>query len=118
MQWCVLHVLNARNTLTPPLPVSSRIISWTAVTSAQLEGCLNKGFVDRKRTSFRKCVVTEYITGEKRSDSTTLAGQLARAMAIIQGVTLTHKPSKQSLGRRYSLEVMLYHSQVATICLR
>ncbi|KAI0363194.1 CDC14-domain-containing protein [Pilatotrama ljubarskyi] len=71
--------------------VSSRIITWTAVAFAQLEGCLNKGTTDR----------------QKQSDAATLATQLSQAMAIIQGVALTHKPSKQYLGRRYSLEVLL-----------
>ncbi|KAI0355506.1 CDC14-domain-containing protein, partial [Trametes cingulata] len=71
--------------------VSSRIIAWAAVATSQLERCLNKGSTDR----------------EKGSDAATLAAQLSQAMAIIQGVALTHKASKQYLGRRYSLEVLL-----------
>ncbi|KAH9884945.1 CDC14-domain-containing protein [Cubamyces lactineus] len=71
--------------------VSSRLIAWTAVSSLQLEGLLNKGSADR----------------DKKSEAAILAGQLSRAMALIQGVALTHKPSKQYLGRRYSLEVLL-----------
>ncbi|OSC97916.1 hypothetical protein PYCCODRAFT_1397877 [Trametes coccinea BRFM310] len=71
--------------------VSSRIISWTAAACSQLESCLNKGSADR----------------EKRSEAATLAAQLSQAMAIIQGVALTHKATKQFLGRRYPLEVLL-----------
>ncbi|KAI0677741.1 cell division control protein 14, SIN component-domain-containing protein [Trametes maxima] len=71
--------------------VSSRVIAWAAITTTQLEGCLNKGTIDR----------------EKKSEVSTLAAQLARAMAVVQGVALTHKSSKQYLGRRYSLEVLL-----------
>ena len=37
----------------------------------------------------------------------TLSSQLAQGMSIIQGVALVHKPSKQYLGRGYSLEVLL-----------
>ena len=37
----------------------------------------------------------------------TLSSQLAQGMSIIQGVALMHKPSKQALGRRNSLEVLL-----------
>lgn len=36
-------------------------------------------------------------------------------MAIIQGVALAHKPSKQSLGRRYSLEVRHHISRHGTM---
>ncbi|KAI0638670.1 cell division control protein 14, SIN component-domain-containing protein [Trametes polyzona] len=71
--------------------VSLRIISWVAATSSQLESCLDKGSTDRA----------------KKADAAVLASQLSQAMAIIQGVVLTHKPSKQSLGRRYPLEVLL-----------
>ncbi|KAI0832921.1 cell division control protein 14, SIN component-domain-containing protein [Trametes gibbosa] len=71
--------------------VSSRIITWVAATSSQLDAFLGKASIDRDKTG----------------DATTLAGQLSRAMAIIQGVALTHQSSKQSLGRRYSLEVLL-----------
>ncbi|KAI0774653.1 cell division control protein 14, SIN component-domain-containing protein [Trametes elegans] len=71
--------------------VSSRIIAWTAVATNQLEHCLSKSSADR----------------ERRPDVTLLTDQFTRAMALIQGVALTHQPSKQSLGRRYSLEVLL-----------
>ncbi|KAI0650929.1 cell division control protein 14, SIN component-domain-containing protein [Trametes meyenii] len=71
--------------------VSSRIIAWVAITTTQLEACLNRGSTDR----------------EKKSETLTLAAQLTQAMAIVQGVALTHKASKQYLGRRYSLEVLL-----------
>ncbi|KAI8989907.1 cell division control protein 14, SIN component-domain-containing protein [Trametes punicea] len=71
--------------------VSSRIIAWAAAAGSQLEACLNKGATDR----------------DKRRETATLASQLSGALAIIQGVALTHKASKQYLGRRYSLGVLL-----------
>ncbi|KAH9854842.1 CDC14-domain-containing protein [Lenzites betulinus] len=71
--------------------ISSRIITWVAASASQLDAFLNKGFIDR----------------DKKGDATTISSQLSRAMAIIQGVALTHKSSKQTLGRRYSLEVLL-----------
>ncbi|KAI0737791.1 cell division control protein 14, SIN component-domain-containing protein [Daedaleopsis nitida] len=71
--------------------VSSRTIAWTSTASLLLEKCLNKGSTENDR----------------KSEVTTLAAQLAQAMAIIQGVALVHKPSKQFLGRRYPLEVLL-----------
>lgn len=37
----------------------------------------------------------------------TLSSQLTQGMGILQGVALVHKPSKQFLGRRYPLEVLL-----------
>ncbi|TFK83301.1 hypothetical protein K466DRAFT_655300 [Polyporus arcularius HHB13444] len=71
--------------------VSSRIIAWTSATTALLERSLSKGSTDY-------CQKTEVIT---------LATQLAHGMAIIQGVALVHNASKQFLGRRYPLEVLL-----------
>ncbi|KAI0757988.1 cell division control protein 14, SIN component-domain-containing protein [Fomes fomentarius] len=71
--------------------VSSRIIAWTAATSPLLDKCLNKGSTEN----------------DKKFEVTVLSAQLAQAMGIIQGVALVHKPSKQFLGRRYSLEVLL-----------
>ncbi|EJF62149.1 hypothetical protein DICSQDRAFT_104373 [Dichomitus squalens LYAD-421 SS1] len=71
--------------------VSSRIISWTSVTSGLLDKALHKGSTD----DVRRCEVISF------------SSQLAQGMSIIQGVALIHKPSKQFLGRRYSLEVLL-----------
>ncbi|PIL37692.1 hypothetical protein GSI_01386 [Ganoderma sinense ZZ0214-1] len=71
--------------------VSSRIISWTSVASALLDKALTRGSTD----NVTKCEVM------------TLSSQLAQGMTIIQGVALVHKPSKQFLGRRYPLEVLL-----------
>ncbi|KAI0705742.1 cell division control protein 14, SIN component-domain-containing protein [Cerioporus squamosus] len=71
--------------------VPSRIIAWTSATTSLLERSLSKGSTDH-------CQKTEVIT---------LATQLAQGMAIIQGVALVHKASKQFLGRRYPLEVLL-----------
>ncbi|RPD67524.1 hypothetical protein L226DRAFT_550002 [Lentinus tigrinus ALCF2SS1-7] len=71
--------------------VSSRIIAWTAATTSLLERSLSKSLTDH-------CHKSEVIT---------LAAQLAQGMAIIQGVALVHKASKQFLGRRYPLEVLL-----------
>ncbi|KAI1791062.1 cell division control protein 14, SIN component-domain-containing protein [Ganoderma leucocontextum] len=71
--------------------VSSRIISWTSVASALLDKALTRGSTD----NVTQCEVM------------VLSSQLAQGMGIIQGVALVHKPSKQCLGRRYSLEVLL-----------
>ncbi|RDX47754.1 hypothetical protein OH76DRAFT_1464930 [Lentinus brumalis] len=71
--------------------VSSRIIAWTSATTTLLERSLSKASTDH-------CQKSEVIT---------FASQLAQGMAIIQGVALIHNASKQFLGRRYPLEVLL-----------
>ncbi|KAJ3568768.1 hypothetical protein NP233_g5496 [Leucocoprinus birnbaumii] len=64
--------------------VASRLLSWISVSTAELEQAVNKG----------------------SSDERTLTSQLARALCIIQGVTLSHDATKTFLGRKYSLEVL------------
>ncbi|KAJ6587779.1 cell division control protein 14, SIN component-domain-containing protein [Mycena sp. CBHHK59/15] len=71
--------------------VASRILSWVAASTIQLELLTNKGVVDP----------------ELDPDVATISAQLALGLSIIQGVCLTHPATKAYLGRRYSLEVLL-----------
>ncbi|KAJ7167821.1 cell division control protein 14, SIN component-domain-containing protein [Mycena filopes] len=70
--------------------VPSRILAWMASATSRLDLLTNKGTVD-----------------EAEPEVAILSSQLALALSIIQGVCLTHAPTKVYLGRRYALEVLL-----------
>ncbi|KAJ6560165.1 cell division control protein 14, SIN component-domain-containing protein [Mycena capillaripes] len=71
--------------------VPSRILGWIASSTFRLDLLTNKGTIDP----------------EAEPEVMTLTSQLALALSIIQGVCLTHVPTKAYLGRRYALEVLL-----------
>ncbi|OBZ70071.1 hypothetical protein A0H81_09582 [Grifola frondosa] len=85
-----LHTFIAlQDTFQCNLPL--RILSWTSVASSRLDSLTSTGDADPGR----------------ESETSILSSQLIQAMSIIQGVALIHKSSKQFLGRRYALEVLL-----------
>ncbi|CAL1700051.1 unnamed protein product [Somion occarium] len=71
--------------------VPSRLISWISESTIRLDALTAKGS----------------LAFEKESEVATLSSQLMQALSIIQGVVLNHSPSKQWLGRRCALEVLL-----------
>ncbi|KAF8207835.1 cell division protein Cdc14 [Mycena galopus ATCC 62051] len=71
--------------------VPSRILSWMASSTFRLDLLINQGT----------------ITPDAEPEVSTLTSQLGLALSIIQGVCLTHAPTKAYLGRRYALEVLL-----------
>ncbi|KAF7335250.1 Carbamoyl-phosphate synthase [Mycena sanguinolenta] len=71
--------------------VPSRILSWVASATFRLDLLIKQGT----------------ITPEAEPEVATLTSQLTLALSIIQGVCLTHAPTKIFLGRRYALEVLL-----------
>ncbi|KAJ7181587.1 cell division control protein 14, SIN component-domain-containing protein [Mycena crocata] len=71
--------------------IPSRIFSWIAASTFQLELLTNKGTIDP----------------EAEPEVATLTSQLSLALSIIQGVCLTHAATKTYLGRKYALEVLL-----------
>ncbi|CCL98259.1 uncharacterized protein FIBRA_00253 [Fibroporia radiculosa] len=73
--------------------VPSRVLSWMITTTSRLE----------QVTSASKASPDP----QKMTEIYTLTSQLIQALFIIQGVTLVHKPSKQYLGRRYALDILL-----------
>ncbi|KAJ7369076.1 cell division control protein 14, SIN component-domain-containing protein [Mycena albidolilacea] len=71
--------------------VPSRILSWIVSSTFRLDLLTNQGTVNP----------------EAEPEVATLTSQLTLALSIIQGVCLTHAPTKIYLGRRYALEVLL-----------
>ncbi|KAJ7245704.1 cell division control protein 14, SIN component-domain-containing protein [Mycena rebaudengoi] len=71
--------------------VPSRMLSWVASATLQLEILTNKAAVNP----------------ELDPEVTTLTSQLSVALSIVQGICLNHPPTKTYLGRKYSLEVLL-----------
>ncbi|KAJ7682037.1 cell division control protein 14, SIN component-domain-containing protein [Mycena polygramma] len=71
--------------------VPSRIMGWIISSTFRLDLLTNKGITDP----------------EVEPEVVTLTSQLTLALSIIQGVCLTHAPTKTYLGRRYALEVLL-----------
>ncbi|KAJ6460120.1 cell division control protein 14, SIN component-domain-containing protein [Mycena vitilis] len=71
--------------------VPSRIMGWIISSTFRLDLLTNKGITDP----------------EVEAEVATLTSQLTLALSIIQGVCLTHAPTKTYLGRRYALEVLL-----------
>ena len=103
----VLMIYHERATESIVL-VSSRIISWTSVTSGLLDKALHKGSNDGKPCfACVNCTLPSSLLDARKFEITTLSSQLAQGMSIIQGVALIHRQSKHFLGRRYSLEVLL-----------
>ncbi|KAG2141659.1 cell division control protein 14, SIN component-domain-containing protein [Suillus cothurnatus] len=70
--------------------VPSRLLAWIQCTTSQLEICASK-----------------ISTKERDSEMNTTCFQLCQGLSIIQGVSLHHKSSKSSLGRRFSLEILI-----------
>ena len=89
--------------------VSSRIVSWTSVASALLDKALTRGATDSESFHIGPefFMTSIHLLDVTKCEVMTLSSQLAQGMSIIQGVALVHKPSKQYLGRGYSLEVLL-----------
>ncbi|KAJ7034153.1 cell division control protein 14, SIN component-domain-containing protein [Mycena alexandri] len=71
--------------------VPSRILAWIASATFRLDLLTDKGAAE----------------AEAEPEVATLSSQLTVALSIIQGVCLTHAPTKVYLGRRYALEVLL-----------
>ncbi|KAJ7784155.1 cell division control protein 14, SIN component-domain-containing protein [Mycena metata] len=71
--------------------VPSRILGWIASATFRLDLLTDKGTAE----------------AEAEPEVVTLSSQLTVALSIIQGVCLTHAPTKVYLGRRYALEVLL-----------
>ncbi|KAI9513359.1 CDC14-domain-containing protein [Russula earlei] len=75
--------------------VASRILSWISVASLRLDVLLQRGISDIN------------LLGQNQAQCSVLNSQLTQALSVIQGVALTHHPTKAFLGRKYSLEVLL-----------
>ncbi|KAH9947211.1 CDC14-domain-containing protein [Amylocystis lapponica] len=87
--------------------VPSRILSWMSSASSRLEDI----------TGNLRQIVSIFFRNRGQSDSplldsgdsetTTLSSQLIQALSITQGIALIHDSSKQYLGRRYPIQVLL-----------
>ncbi|KAA1466468.1 CDC14-domain-containing protein [Dentipellis sp. KUC8613] len=71
--------------------VPSRILSWISVAVIRLEALVSRGLSE----------------GDRQSEAMTLSSQLARALSVVQGIALSHNPSKIFLARKYPLEVLI-----------
>ncbi|EMD40396.1 hypothetical protein CERSUDRAFT_91116 [Gelatoporia subvermispora B] len=71
--------------------VPSRLLTWISLAIPRLELLVNKGAMDK----------------EQEIEATLLSSHLAQALSLIQGVVLMHATSKEYLGRRYALQILL-----------
>ncbi|EKM59856.1 uncharacterized protein PHACADRAFT_250626 [Phanerochaete carnosa HHB-10118-sp] len=71
--------------------VPSRILPWIADRSSRLDSLSSKGSVAQ----------------EHLPEATALSSQIIQSLTILQGIILNHSPSKQFLGRRFALEVLI-----------
>ncbi|KAI0034092.1 cell division protein Cdc14 [Vararia minispora EC-137] len=71
--------------------IPSRLIDWISSASLRLDHLLSRGVSD--------C--------DKGTEAAALSAQLIQALSLVQGVSLIHNRSKDFLGRKYSLEVLV-----------